>query len=88
VISVGGDGPAFQKFERALTTPVRPVLVSLERPPFRDFTAEEFIGRTMLNCLGAKSVPEGCVSAFQGSRVTLGELADACIYWRAVAFSR
>lgn len=82
VIPVAGPGPEFQKFERALTTPVRPVLVSLQRPPFRDFTAEEFIGRRMLNCRGAKSVPDGCVSAFQGSNVTLGQLADACIYWR------
>lgn len=85
VLPVGGPGPEFQKFESALTTPVRPVLVSLQRPPFRDFTAEEFISRLMLNCRGAKSVPGGCVSAFQGSGVTLGQLADACIYWRAAA---
>lgn len=85
VLPVGGPGPEFQKFESALTTPVRPVLVPLQRPPFRDFTAEEFIGRKLLNCLGAKSVPDGCVSAFQGSGVTLGQLGDACIYWRAGA---
>jgi Haem-binding uptake, Tiki superfamily, ChaN len=84
VLPVGGPGPEFRKFERALTTSVRPVLVSLQRPPFRDFTAEEFIGRALLNCLGARSVPDGCVSAFQGSGVTLGQLADACVYWRAV----
>ena len=68
--------PDYQKFDRALQTQVRPVLVSLRRPPFRDFTAEEFLGHGMLNCLGAG----GCVSAFQGSRVTLGQLADACLY--------
>ena len=82
VLPVGGPGPEFQKFESALTTPVRPVLVSLQRPPFRDFTAEEFLGRKLLNCLGAKSVPDGCVSAFQGSGVTLSQLADAAVYWR------
>ncbi len=85
VMPVGGHGPEFQEFEGALMTAVRPVLVSLQRPPFRDFTAEEFIGRKMLNCLGAKSVPDGCVSGFQGSGVTLGQLADACIYWRSGA---
>jgi hypothetical protein len=78
VMTVGGPGPEFQKFESALRAPERPVLVSLQRPPFRDFTAEEFIGRLMLNCRG----PNGCVSSFQGSGVTLGQLADAGVYWR------
>jgi hypothetical protein len=78
VMTVGGPGPEFQKFDRALKTPMRPVLVSLQRAPFKDFTAEEFIGQKMLNCRG----PNGCVSAFQGSGVTLGQLADACVYWR------
>ena len=79
VMTVGGPGPEFQKFDRALKTAVRPVLVSLQRSPFKDFTAEEFIGQKMLNCRG----PNGCVSAFQGSDVTLGQLADACVFWRA-----
>jgi len=78
VMTVGGPGPEFQKFDRAVKTPVRPVLVSLQRAPFRDFTAEEFIGQKMLNCRGAN----GCVSAFQGTGVTLGQLADASVYWR------
>jgi hypothetical protein len=43
----GGIDPDFQKFDRALKTPVRPLLVSLQRLPFRDFTAEEFLGRTL-----------------------------------------
>ena len=34
-----GIDPDFQKFDRALKTQVRPVLVSLQRLPFRDFTA-------------------------------------------------
>ena len=76
VMTVGGPEPQFQKFEKALKTSARPVLVSLQRLPFRDFTAEEFIGQKMLNCRGGN-----CISSFQGSGVTLGELADACVYW-------
>jgi hypothetical protein len=69
-----GIDPDFQKFDRALKTQVRPVLVSLQRLPFRDFTAEEFLGRTLT--IGAG----GCVSVFQGSSITLGQMADACVY--------
>jgi hypothetical protein len=65
--------PDYQKFDRALKTPVRPVLVPLERLPFRDFTAEEF-GPQVFNCRG----PAGCVSMWQGSPLTLGQIADAC----------
>ena len=55
VIPLGGPDnfpPAFrqfkpdrddQKFDRALKSPLRPVLVSLQRPPFRDYSAEEFV---------------------------------------------
>jgi len=68
--------PDFQKFDRALKTQVRPVLVSLQRLPFRDFSAEEFLGRTVTTCRGAA----GCVSAFKGSILTLGQMADACVY--------
>lgn len=71
-----GIDPDYQKFDRALQTQVRPVLVPLRRLPFRDFTAEEFIGRAMTTCRGAG----GCVSVFQGSGVTLGQTADACVY--------
>ena len=71
-----GIDPDFQKFDRALKTQVRPVLVSLQRLPFRDFTAEEFLGRTLTTCRGAI----GCVSVFKGSTLTLGQMADACIY--------
>jgi hypothetical protein len=68
--------PDFQKFDRALKTPVRPVMVSLQRLPFRDFSVEEFLGRTLTTCRGAG----GCVSVFKGSTITLGQMADACIY--------
>jgi hypothetical protein len=74
---VAGDiDPDFQKFDRALKTRSRPVLVSLQRLPFRDFKAEEFLGRTVTTCRG----PGGCVSAFKGSTLTLGQMADACVY--------
>ena len=72
-VTVGID-PDYQKFDRALKTQVRPVLVSLQRSPFRDFTAEKFLGRTLT--IGAG----GCVSVFQGSSLTLGQMADACVY--------
>lgn len=68
--------PDYRKFDRALKTQLRPVLVSLQRSPFRDFTAEEFLGRTVSTCRG----PGGCVSAFKGSTLTLGQIADVCVY--------
>ena len=75
VITQGGPYAEYDKFERALKTPARPVLVSLGRSPFRNFTAEEFLGRN------AKDLVNGeWVSAYHGSSVTLGQMADACIY--------
>jgi hypothetical protein len=68
--------PDYQKFDRALKTQVRPVLVPLQRSPFRDFTAEEFIGGQVFTCRG----PGGCRSIFQGSSLTLGQMADALVY--------
>src|SRR6266571_446099 len=68
--------PDYQKFDRALKTQVRPVLVPLQRLPFRDYTAEEFLGNGVFSCRGAG----GCVSMFKGSTLTLGQMADACIY--------
>jgi heme-binding uptake protein ChaN (Tiki superfamily) len=87
VIPIGGEldppppgvslrAPDYRKFERALRTRIRPVLIPLERPPFRDFTAEEFLGGGIFSCAG----PGGCRSAFAGSRLTLGEMADAGVY--------
>jgi hypothetical protein len=69
--------PDYQEFDRALRTSVRPVLVSLQRLPFRDLSVEEFLGRTVTTCRG----PNGCISAFKGSTLTLGQLADALIYF-------
>jgi hypothetical protein len=68
--------PDYQKFDRALSTHVRPVLVSLQRLPFRDFTAEEFLGRALTTC----RPPGACRSVFKGSTLTLGHMADAVVY--------
>ena len=87
VIRVGGlparipglalPDPDYVKFDRALQTSVRPVLVSLQRSPFRDFSADEFLGPVLLSC----RPPGGCRSAFQGSPITLGQIADAVVYF-------
>jgi hypothetical protein len=74
--AVAGPDPDYQKFDRALKTQSRPVLVSLQRLPFRNFRVEEFMGRTIFNCL----TPGRCRSIFNGSPLTLGQMADACIY--------
>jgi hypothetical protein len=67
--------PDYKKFDGAVKTQACPVLVPLQRAPFRDFTAEEFAPQ-ILNCLGAG----GCRSVFQGSNLTLGQMADAVVY--------
>ena len=66
-----------QTFPIFLTLQERPVLVPLQRAPFRDFSAEEFLGRTLTTCRGGG----GCVSVFKGSALTLGQMADACVYF-------
>ena len=92
VIPIGGEqdppppgvrlrNPDYRKFERALKAQTRPVLIPLQRPPFRDFTAEEFLGGGIFSCAG----PGGCRSAFAGSALTLGQMADACVYMGAGA---
>jgi hypothetical protein len=68
--------PDYQKFDRALKARGRPVLVSLQRPPFRDFMAEEFLGRTLITCRGSG----GCRSVFKGSTLKLGQMADVGVY--------
>ncbi|HVZ20139.1 MAG TPA: hypothetical protein VG871_03705 [Vicinamibacterales bacterium] len=87
VIPVGGPAarlpgvtiaaPDYRKFDRALHTTTRPVLVPLQRVPFRDLSADEFLGPGLLSC----QPPGGCRSAFTGSRITLGQVADAAVYF-------
>jgi hypothetical protein len=72
---LGGAYPEYQMFEGALKSTERPVLVSLRRSPFRDFRVEDFLGR------GNKRLVGGLwVNAYLGSRLTLGQMADACVY--------
>jgi uncharacterized iron-regulated protein len=72
---MGGPFPEFQKFESALKTSVRPVLVSLRSAPFRDFSAQEFLGGENKMLVNGEWVP---APVFQG--FTLGEVADAWVY--------
>lgn len=62
-----------QKFDRALKTQVRPVLVSLQRLPFRDFMVRDFDNGGVVTLSGR--------SIFIGSTLTLGQMADACVYF-------
>jgi hypothetical protein len=74
---VAGDiTPDFTKFDRAIKSSIRPVMVSLQRPPFRDLSAEEFLGRTVTTC----SRERRCFSAFAHSKLTLSQIADAAVY--------
>lgn len=76
VDTLGGPYPEYEKFERSLKSSMRPVLVSLRRSPFRDFSADQTIGR------GTKKVVNGVwVDADPWRGLRLGQLADACVYW-------
>jgi hypothetical protein len=80
VIPMGGpgdDAADYQKFDRALKTQVRPVMVPLQRLPFRDFMAEEFLGGQVLKCRPGA----GCVSIFKDSDLTLGQMGNALVYY-------
>jgi hypothetical protein len=79
VIPVGGQNnfpgaakPNYEKFDGALKTQGRPVMVPLQRLPFRDFKAGDFLSGDIVKGNGD--------SIFTGSTVTLGQMADACIY--------
>jgi uncharacterized iron-regulated protein len=75
VIAKGGASEEYRTFERALKTPERPVLVQLDKQPFRDFPADEFFANDL-----KKLVNGQWVSAFQSTGITLGQMADAFIY--------
>ena len=68
--------PDYKKFDRALKTQARPVLLPLSREPFGGFSAEEFIGGQLITCAGSG----GCRSVFNGSPLTLRSIADAVVY--------
>lgn len=68
VDAMGGTDPGCLKFESAMKSPVRPVLVSLRRLPFRDFRVADVPGPPRLSTL-----------VLDGEQ-SLGQLVDACIY--------
>ena len=86
VIPVGGPnaGPDdvvakaadYQKLDRALKTQVRPVMVPLQRLPFKDFTAEDFLNGDVVRRSRGR-----WVGIFEGSTLTLGQMADALVYF-------
>ncbi len=65
--------PDYQKVDRALKTQVRPVMVSLQRLPFRDFMVRDFDNGSLVYMNGE--------SVFKGSTLTLGQMADALVYF-------
>jgi hypothetical protein len=75
---IGDIAPDFHKFDRALKTQVRPVLLPLQRLPFRDLSAAEFLGHGGLVSISAGGK---LTSAFKGSVLSLGQMADACVYF-------
>ncbi len=76
VVTLGGDDPKYESFERALQTSVRPVLVSLQEAPIREFAAVDFLGPKLFQQLPGGEIE--CI--FQGSGVLLGATADAALY--------
>jgi hypothetical protein len=68
--------PDYRTLDRALKTQVRPVMVLLQRSPFRDFTAEEFLGGDVVSRKQGR-----WVGIFNGSTLTLGRMADALVYF-------
>jgi hypothetical protein len=70
----GGQEPEFQRFDRALKSSQRPVLVPLSRPPFDAFSAD-FLGR------GNKKLVDGVwVDVPPTPGPPLGAIADAFVY--------
>jgi hypothetical protein len=69
--------PDLSKIDRAIKTKVRPVLLPLQRGRLGDLTASEFLGRTLTTCRG----PDGCRSVFRGSNISLGQMANAIVYY-------
>src|SRR5258708_3104579 len=68
--------PDYQKFDRALKTQVRPVLVPLQRLPFRDFTAVEFMGGGVFNCRG----PAFSLNSFKATTPTPAQTAHPILF--------
>lgn len=56
---------------------LRIALVRHPGSPIGDLRAEEFLGNKILTC----RPPDGCQSVFMGSPLTLGQIADAVVYY-------
>ena len=74
VNTMGGSGPDIERFERTLQSRQRPVLVSLRGTPEAAFTANQF-------SWGARRFVQGKEVPLFAPTVTLGDLADACVYF-------
>jgi hypothetical protein len=74
----GGSGPGYEAFEKALHSRERPVLLSLRGTPAASFPANR-LSWGARRFVGGKEVP------LFAPGVTLGDLADACVYFGQVA---
>ena len=71
---MGGSGPGIEGFEKALQSGERPVFVSLRGTPVAAFIANQFFW-------GARRFLQGKEVPLFAPTVTLGDLADACVYF-------
>jgi hypothetical protein len=74
VSAQGGSGPGYEEFEKALQSRERPVLLSLRWTPAAAFAANQF-------SWGARRFAGGKEVPLFAPDVTLGDLADACVYF-------
>jgi hypothetical protein len=76
--TMGGPGPAYDKFEKALRSQQRPVLVSLRGTPEAAFTLNQF-------SWGARRFVQGKGVPLFAPNLTLGDREDACVYFGQAA---
>jgi hypothetical protein len=74
VYTMGGSSLAYEDFERSLQARERPVLVSLRGTPAAAFSANQF-------SWGARRFVQGKEVPLFSPTVTLGNIADACVYY-------
>jgi hypothetical protein len=71
----GGRDPEYAQFDQALQSRTRPVLFSVTRPPFNNFSTD-FLGR------GSKALVNGVwVDVIPNPGATPGQEADAWVYF-------
>jgi len=54
-------------------------LVSLQKSPYREFTADAFLSDVMKRLINGR-----WVSVFADTDAKLGEMADACVYFGSI----